>query len=174
MIGGGDWAADRLVPDCIIGWHRKKVVKIRHPKATRPWQHVLEPLSGYLTLAARLRSQSKMHGEAFNFGPGLEHDFDVSDVINSMAQRWGAGANVISSEPGLGAPEAGLLRLNCDKAMSHLAWRPALDFETTINMTVDWYRKFYENTQSSMMDYSLQQLDEYISRAGDRGLCWSV
>lgn len=174
VIGGGDWASGRLVPDCIDGWYRKEVVKIRHPKATRPWQHVLEPLSGYLTFAARLRSQSEIHGEAFNFGPGLEHDFDVSDVINSMSQRWGVGANVTFSDPGPGAPEAGLLRLNCDKAMSQLAWRPALDFETTINMTVDWYRKFYENSQSSMLDYSLLQLDEYISRARDRGLFWAI
>ena len=166
------WLVEEIGPP--IDWCRlhywlvsKEVVKIRHPKATRPWQHV-RPIR-YLTLAARLRSQSKMHGEAFNFGPGLEHDFDVSDVINCMAQRWGAGANVISSEPGLGAPEAGLLRLNCDKAMSHLV-APCTRFWDYHKYDCWLVPEVLRNSQSSMMDYSLQQLDEYISRAGDRGL----
>lgn len=168
VIGGGDWAVDRIVPDCMTSWSNDKVVDIRNPNATRPWQHVLEPLRGYLTLAVNLSKNKLLNGEAYNFGPHANQNYPVSYLINSMSKywdsvRWNDTSNLI------GHPhEAGLLKLNCDKALSDLNWQPLLEFEETIKMTVEWYREFYQNNNKSMYIFSLSQIDEYTKLAISR------
>ena len=129
VIGGGDWAIDRIVPDCMRAWSNSEVVNIRNPHATRPWQHVLEPLSGYLALAIDLKNSSQRHGEAYNFGPSAQQDCNVSVLINEMAKNWDKVSwnDTSSSENHL--HEAGLLKLNCDKSFNDLHWQSTLNFE---------------------------------------------
>jgi CDP-glucose 4,6-dehydratase len=161
VIGGGDWAIDRIVPDCMKAWSHNKIVDIRSPNATRPWQHVLEPLSGYLALAESLETSIKHHGEAYNFGPSTSQNFPVSALINEMSKHWDQVKwnDISNSKEHL--HEAKLLKLNCDKALYELDWRPTLKFEETVKMTVDWYREYYQNKDKSMYDFTIGQIDLY-------------
>ena len=173
VIGGGDWATDRIVPDCMQAWSLSKTVDIRSPNATRPWQHVLEPLSGYLTLAISLSQNSKYHGEAYNFGPSSNQNYPVSELIDEMAKYWDSVRwNDISESQGL-VHEASLLKLNCDKALFDLQWQPTMQFSDTVKMTVEWYKHYYQNTNQSMYDLTISQIDEYtkLSKAKYNG--WS-
>jgi CDP-glucose 4,6-dehydratase len=173
LIGGGDWAADRIVPDCVRAWSLGQAVTIRSPASTRPWQHVLEPLSGYLWLGAKLLArQPGLHGEAFNFGPDSAEDLSVEQLIKSMAARWpGAGWQV--SEPQTQPTrEALLLKLSCDKAQFHLKWRAALRVPETVDMTIDWYRRWHEGG-SDMRAYTERQINQYCELADARGAPWS-
>ena len=172
VIGGGDWAVDRLVPDCMKFWSQGKVVDIRSPMATRPWQLVLEPLSGYLTLAAQLSINKELHGEAYNFGPSANQNYPVSDLIEEMAKYWD---NVRWNDISLTQEhlhEAGLLKLNCDKALFDLQWQPTLQFEETVRLTVEWYKAFYEQKPQSMFEFSILQIAEYTQLAKQRKLSW--
>ena len=173
VIGGGDWAQDRIVPDCIKAWSRNERVDIRSPRATRPWQHVLEPLSGYLTLGAELYQDGENHGEAYNFGPSANQNYSVSELINEMAKywdyvRWNDTSNSVQH-----VREAALLKLNCDKALFDLNWTPTLQFIETVQMTVEWYKEFYEANSDTMYDYSMGQILEYTKLAKDRGINWA-
>jgi len=164
VIGGGDWAVDRIVPDCIRAWSLGESVDIRSPHATRPWQHVLEPLSGYLHLAQKLYDSRVYHGEAYNFGPPMHQDYSVGCLINEMAKYWDRVKwNDVSSVNHV--HEAGLLKLNCDKALFDLNWQPVLDFEKTVKMTVEWYRQFYQNSNNSMYEYTVSQIRSYEAAA---------
>ncbi|WP_374615138.1 CDP-glucose 4,6-dehydratase [Sphingorhabdus sp.] len=139
VIGGGDWAASRIVPDCIRALQSGKPISIRSPRATRPWQHVLEPLSGYLKLAASLFAQGHAFDGAWNFGPQVGDVRTVLDVANSIAAQF-EGGRVIVDEP-LNMPhEAGLLQLNSDKARQLLRWNTRWDFDQTMAVTGGWYR----------------------------------
>jgi len=162
VIGGGDWAKDRIVPDCVRAWSRKEKVFIRNPYATRPWQHVLEPLSGYLTLAEKLQKNSEnINGEAFNFGPASHEVVTVKTLISDLAKYWNISDNnafEIKSEKKF--HEAGLLKLNCDKALHHLKWKPTLNYNKTVKFTAEWYYKFY-NINDNMYEFTLDQIDEY-------------
>jgi len=172
VIGGGDWAQDRIVPDCMKAWADNQVVEIRSPHATRPWQHVIEPLSGYLTLAKDLAKDSKNHGQAYNFGPAADQNHSVSSLINEMSKNWSQVRwNDVSNDEHV--HEAGLLKLNCDKAMFDLDWKPTLQFEETVKMTVEWYRKFYQNPNDSMYEYTINQIDAYSSLAKLRKISWA-
>ena len=173
VIGGGDWAIDRIVPDCVNAWANSKTVDIRSPRATRPWQHVLEPLSGYLALASALSSNNSLHGEAYNFGPPAHQNFSVQLLIDEMAKYWDnvRWNDISQSQEHL--HEAGLLKLNCDKALFDLKWTPSLQFEETIRMTVMWYKKFYEQNTGSMYDFSMHQITEYTHFAQERGVEWA-
>lgn len=173
VIGGGDWALDRIVPDCMRAWSLGKVVDIRSPFATRPWQHVLEPLSGYLTLAALIHQDTKLHGEAFNFGPPANQNQPVCQLITEMSKHWdNVRWNDVS---GTDHPfhEAALLKLNCDKALANLRWQPTMQFEETVKMTVNWYKEFYDIRPDSMYELSSRQIDEYTALARERGLSWA-
>lgn len=173
VIGGGDWAVDRIVPDCMTAWSKKKVVDIRSPFATRPWQHVLEPLSGYLCLARNLYLNPRNHGEAYNFGPTADQNYSVSRLINEMSKHWShIKWNDISNNSDY-FHEAGLLKLNCDKALLQLEWRSSLKFEETVRMTVEWYKEFYQNQKSSMHDFSIQQIIKYSETAKLNKLPWA-
>jgi CDP-glucose 4,6-dehydratase len=173
VVGGGDWAENRVVPDCVRAWAKGKVVEIRSPNATRPWQHVLEPLSGYLTLGAELSRRRELHGEPFNFGPPAEQDHSVLRLVEAMEQHWRGTGHIIA--PGDGCnPEAGLLKLNCDKALALLQWRATLDFGETARMTAEWYRHFYENNGTSMLDTTYSQIEDYVARAQERKIAWAM
>jgi len=174
VIGGGDWAVDRIVPDCMRAWSENQTVDIRSPMATRPWQHVLEPLSGYLALGASLATTQHFHGEAYNFGPPAHQNHPVKELINEMAKYWDhvKWNDVSKSEEHL--HEAGLLKLNCDKALFDLSWMPTLQFEETVRMTVEWYRHYYQATDNSIYDFTISQIEEYIQLASQREMSWTV
>jgi len=173
VIGGGDWAKDRIVPDCMRAWSRREVVDIRSPYATRPWQHVLEPLSGYLLLGMKLVTNPELHGEAFNFGPAASQNRTVRDLISEMETHWSniRWRDVSSIQNHL--HEAGLLKLNCDKALSYLEWSPTMLFEETVRMTVSWYKAYYENNNKLMRKFTLGQIDDYMKLADKRNITWA-
>ena len=173
VIGGGDWAVNRIVPDCMEAWANGETVDIRSPLATRPWQHVLEPLSGYLALAAHLAQDSKNHGEAFNFGPSSDQNYPVSKLIDEMSKYWNQIKwNDVSTDKEH-VHEAGLLKLNCDKALSDLEWHSALQFEETVKMTVEWYKEYYQNQDQSMYDFTISQIESYTKAAKLNNIAWA-
>ncbi len=174
MIGGGDWAIDRIVPDCIRAWSTGESVGVRNPQATRPWQHVLEPLSGYLWLGARLLAgQSGLNGEAFNFGPGAQvNEMTVQRNERDGRKSW-RGARWRAEDSGAQSREATLLRLSCDKALFHLGWHTALAFRQTVEFTVAWYRCWHEG-RVNMYDYSLAQIEAYCGIAQQCGIAWAT
>ena len=159
VIGGGDWAKDRIVPDCMKAWAKKEIVQIRNPDATRPWQHVLEPLAGYLLLGKILKNEKKINGEAFNFGPKKENNFSVRELLKEMQKHWPDVTWKDLSHADKEIYEAKLLRLNCKKAEKILNWKPILSFNETAKITVDWYKRFYDD--EDMLNISLDQIKTY-------------
>ena len=140
VIGGGDWAEDRLVPDCMRAFAAGDPVVLRHPAAVRPWQHVLDPLSGYLSLAAGLAAEPRGFGEAWNFGPSTEDARPVAWVVDQLVRFWGDGARW-EADRGTHPHEAGLLQVDASKARARLAWAPRLSPEVGLRWTVDWYKR---------------------------------
>jgi CDP-glucose 4,6-dehydratase len=173
VIGGGDWAQDRIVPDCMKAWAQKQTVDIRSPDATRPWQHVLEPLSGYLVLAKYLSESNRSHGEAYNFGPQAQQNYSVRQLIDEMAKYWDQINWNDVSQSQQHQHEAGLLKLNCDKALFDLAWQPTLQFHETVRLTVDWYKQFYQHPNESIFELSMAQIKEYSQLSQQRGMPWA-
>jgi CDP-glucose 4,6-dehydratase len=172
VIGGGDWAAYRIVPDCIRAWTQAAPVTVRSPNSTRPWQHVLEPLSGYLWLGARLLAgQSHLDGEPFNFGPDAHVDQSVAQLLDAMALRWPGVRWEAAPSAAPSGHEAMLLKLSCDKALFHLKWHAVLRFEETVELTVDWYRAWHGRS-ADMHAYSRSQIARYSDLALQRGLAW--
>lgn len=139
VIGGGDWAVDRIVPDCVRSLQAGRPIVIRSPQATRPWQHVLEPLSGYLKLGASLFENGKKYSGSWNFGPQVDNGQTVLDVANSIASQFNNG-EVLVDAPNEGSHEAHLLQLNSDKARQLLRWNTRWNFEETLRATCEWYR----------------------------------
>lgn len=140
VIGGGDWAADRIVPDCVRALQAGKPITIRSPRATRPWQHVLEPLSGYLKLGARLLERGHVYDGAWNFGPHVGDVRTVLDVANAIASQFETGS-VVVDDPRDKPHEAHLLQLNSDKARQLLQWDTRWNFDQTLSATGGWYRE---------------------------------
>ncbi len=168
VIGGGDWALDRIVPDTIRSLTRGEPVPVRNKTATRPWQHVLEPLGGYLALAEQLANgglndlvrQPTASSASFNFGPNLDSNRTVADLVQECLRHW-PGEWLDKSDPN--APhEAGKLNLATDKAFHLLGWQPRWDFPTTIEKTVTWYRQAHEGT--SVPDLTRSQIREYAGK----------
>lgn len=158
VIGGGDWAADRIVPDCIRAIVQGKSILIRNPNAIRPWQHVLEPLAGYLLLAQRLWDNGQNYAEGWNFGPDEQHAVSVETMVNILCQLWGNDAKW-SVDTDEHFHEAHYLKLDSSKAIQSLAWRPILDIQETIALTVDWYKRYYEGEDPQKV--TLEQISEY-------------
>ncbi len=174
VIGGGDWAQDRIVVDCMKAWSKEEAVEIRSPEATRPWQHVLEPLSGYLNLGAELYIDDSLHGEAFNFGPRAEQNHTVRQLLEDLSKYWHfKNANdAFSVTDNIPFHEAGLLKLNCDKALSRLKWQANMTYQDTIRFTSQWYFSFYKQ-DCDIIDKTISQIEEYECMAKEKGLVWT-
>lgn len=170
VIGGGDWAADRIVPDAIRAWVGGSAVQVRNPDSTRPWQHVLEPLSGYLLLGAHLAVNPALNGEAFNFGPNADQNKTVRDLLEEMEQFWpgSAWADVSANEH---KHEAKLLKLNCDKALHYLKWKPALTFTENCRLTTEWYRRYYDHPEKAW-ELTVADIEAYSALAKERDCGW--
>ena len=170
VIGGGDWSPYRLVPDCMKSWSKNERVVIRNPYSTRPWQHVLEPLSGYLVLASKLYQNKDLRGEAFNFGPPANQNFNVINVVKEMSKYWDKVKWETNKDKSF--DESGLLKLNCDKALSKISWEPVWNFNETIHHTVNWYKNFY-GEKDDTFEITLSQIKEYTNSAISKGLSWT-
>jgi CDP-glucose 4,6-dehydratase len=166
VIGGGDWAADRLVPDALKAFSQGRPVQIRSPQSTRPWQHALQPLSGYLLLAERLSEGGAKYAEAWNFGPNPEDALPVRAVIERMAELWGDGASWVGDE-GENPHEAGLLELDASKARDRLGWRPGWSVDEALAATVRWQRAFLAG--ASPHETCLEQIAAYEAACRDVG-----
>ena len=141
--------------------------------STRPWQHVLEPLSGYLQLGFELCKTSKLHGQAFNFGPNPQNNHSVGKLVSLLGEEWGGKTwQDISSQKDL-IIESKLLKLNCDKALYHLQWKPSLSFEETVEKTSSWYYEYYNNKNKSIYELTYNQISYYASKAVKNDLKWA-
>jgi CDP-glucose 4,6-dehydratase len=160
VIGGGDWAQDRLVPDCLRAFAKAEAVLLRYPRAVRPWQHVLDPLAGYLQLAERLLgTNGAPFARAWNFGPDGSGDASVGEVAHALAQLWGEGARVTETPSVQHPHEDGLLRLDSSLARSQLGWSPRWSLRDSLARTVEWQRAWLDG--ADMRDVCLRQIGEY-------------
>lgn len=158
VIGGGDWSEDRIIPDSVRSLIKNEPIVLRQPQSTRPWQHVLEPLSGYITLGAKIMDDPKSFTGSWNFGPPETAIHSVEDVARESIKVWGAGS--IRTESNEDAVhEATLLQLNCDKATKELHWYPRWDFSRTISETISWYKETAGG--ANVIDVTLKQLNQY-------------
>ena len=175
VIGGGDWAQDRIVVDCVEAWSKSESVEIRSPEATRPWQHVLEPLSGYLSLGQALYNNKSLNGEGFNFGPRAEQNHTVVELLKDLSKFWRFNnvSDAFSVTDDIPFHEAGLLKLNCDKALSVLKWQATLQYRDTIKLTSEWYYDHYQNNEN-MIQQTIQQIGEYENIAKSKSLKWTA
>jgi CDP-glucose 4,6-dehydratase len=168
VIGGGDWASDRLLPDIMRAVNQNEKVKIRNPLATRPWQHVLEPLSGYLLLGHKLLEGRKDFAEAWNFGPSENENSTVGEIVDQMKKVWPKIDYEIDPIPDQ-PHEAGMLRLDCSKARAQLQWLPVWTSRDAVEAAAQWYRAFYESKQL----LSLENLNRYITDAQNKYITWA-
>ncbi len=175
VIGGGDWAKDRIVVDCMLAWSNRRTVDVRSPSATRPWQHVLEPLSGYLTLGQSLSISATLHGDAFNFGPRAEQNRTVVELLRDLGFYWNFDntEDLYRITDNIPFHEAGLLKLSCDKALFHLKWEPNLNYKETIKMVSEWYYSFYRGRED-MSKLTIDQISDYESSALSRERIWTI
>ncbi len=177
VIGGGDWAADRIVPDCIRALQKKQPIPVRNKTATRPWQHVLEPLSGYLWLAALLANPRRskvaptLLASAFNFGPGHESNRTVAELVAEVLKHW-PGRWEDKSDP-KAVHEAGLLQLATDKAHALLDWSPVWSFPAAVAQTVGWYHETMASPQGAPA-LTARQIAQYQADAAKAGLSWAT
>ena len=162
VIGGGDWAADRIVPDAVRSILSSKDLLLRSPYSTRPWQHVLEPLSGYLQLAYQLSSDSTLHGQAFNFGPPADQVADVESLIILMQNYLPTLSYSITDNSPM--KESKLLKLDCSKALHYLNWSPSLNFSETVSYTSTWYNQYLSIPSSEITDLTLSQIYSYSNK----------
>jgi CDP-glucose 4,6-dehydratase len=172
VIGGGDWAADRIVPDCVKAWSTDNLVELRNPHSTRPWQHVLEPLSGYLSLAIALSHRPELHAEPFNFGPQAQQNHSVLELVQQMALHWEKVRWQDVSGSLVGPYESGLLKLNCDKSLHYLQWHAVMGFQDTVQMTAEWYRAYYQKP-AKIATTTNAQIATYTAIAKKHGLAWA-
>ena len=174
VIGGGDWAKDRIVVDCMKAWSVGKIPEIRSPNATRPWQHVLEPLSGYLHLGAELTESDDLNGEPFNFGPDTKQNPTVEELIIDLSKYWNFENknSVYKKTNNTIFHEAKLLKLNCNKALSKLKWSANLDYKDTVKFTSEWYYDFYKKDKK-IFDKTFEQITEYENMAKEKALKWT-
>jgi CDP-glucose 4,6-dehydratase len=162
VIGGGDWAQDRLVPDVVRAFAEGKVLKIRNPQATRPWQHVLEPLRGYLMLAQKLYEDGATFASGWNFGPDPNDVQSVRSIVEKIASSWGSPA-AWEVDHGEHPHEAQMLQLDCSKAAEQLGWRPVLSLPQALSMTIQWYQHFLSG--NSAREKCLEQISSYCTKA---------
>lgn len=172
VIGGGDWAADRIVTDSISALRKGTSINIRNPCATRPWQHVLEPLSGYLMLGAMLNHDIAFGvDEAWNFGPVAQDVRPVRDLVNCIIHHWGSGSWKNTGDAAQ-PEEAMMLSLNCDKANQRLGWVPLWRFDHAIGETVSWFKAFDAN--ADMRELTCAQISSYAEEGASQGVSWAT
>lgn len=169
VIGGGDWAQDRLIPDIVRAAAVRESVLIRQPLATRPWQHVLDPLSGYLTLGWFLLEGKAAYAEGWNFGPGLSSNVTVKTLVEKACDLW-KDISYQTNPDNANYHEANLLMLDCSKANKLLKWMPVWEFEESIERTIDWYRQFYKTQKLNTND----DLMAYIAAAKAKAMPWTL
>ena len=161
VIGGGDWTPNRIIPDAIKSWSKNEKLVIRNPNSIRPWQHVLEPLNGYINLAAKLYKNNKLNGEAFNFGPSYNKNYTVINVIEELKKTWKDGNyKIIVSKKNI---EDNILKLDSNKSGQLLKWKTKLNFKETINWTGYWYYNFY-NTKKNIKKITIDQINEFFTK----------
>ncbi len=174
VIGGGDWATDRIIVDCVKAFSKSKTVEIRSPRATRPWQHVLEPLSGYLTLGQYLYEGKSENGEPYNFGPRAEQTKTVFELTQDIAEQWGLDKDKASKITGnIPFKEANLLKLNCDKALAFLNWHSTFHYEQCVKFIADWYKAYYIDEYNDMYQLTTDQINVYMKEAKKQNLNWA-
>lgn len=169
VIGGGDWSADRLIPDCIRSIQKKRKLKVRFAKSTRPWQHVLEAIFGYMILAIKQKNDNKINGNAFNFGPNNKSSLSVIGLVKEFKKKWPIlNWQIVKSKKKVF--ESGLLKLNSDKALRILNWKCLMNANQTIILLVNWYKFFFEKKRkTSMYDYSINQIKFYEKLIANKG-----
>lgn len=159
VIGGGDWSRNRIIPDTAKALLQGKEILVRNPASVRPWQHVLEPLCGYLLLGARLAEQPEVFSQAFNFGPLPEDHLTVKELVELALQIWGSGRMEVSTN-GASLHEANLLKLDINKAKEKLNWQPVLNAKAAIQWSMDWYK----TPTAAQADFTFQQIDNYLGK----------
>ncbi|MCD7899163.1 MAG: CDP-glucose 4,6-dehydratase [Bacteroides sp.] len=158
VIGGGDWALDRIIPDCIRALEKSEPIDIRNPKSIRPWQHVLEPLSGYMSLAQKMWSEPTKYCEGWNFGPHVESISNVWEVATQVVKNYGSGELQDLSEPRK-LHEATILTLDISKSIFKLGWKPRLTFSETISLTTDWYKRY---NKEDVYNLCIEHISKFI------------
>jgi CDP-glucose 4,6-dehydratase len=167
VIGGGDWATDRLIPDVARATDKRQTVEIRHPQSVRPWEHVLEPLSGYLLLGQKLLEGKKEFATAWNFGPENTQALSVADVLSKFQKHW-PEVNWKNVETEKEFHEAKILKLDCSKAWAELSWRPVWSLDDTLRYTAEWYKKFYDRNEIN----TLNDIENFINLASQQNHKW--
>jgi CDP-glucose 4,6-dehydratase len=161
VIGGGDWAKDRLIPDIIRALSKNESIEIRNPNAVRPWQHVLEPLVGYLLLGAKLFNEPEKYSTAFNFGPHFNDALPVTEMVNLAIKYWGNGSYFVNQNPNQ-PHEAGLLKLDISKALVEIGWQPKFNASSALNYTVTWYNSYFTN-KDNIAAFTEKQIMGFIN-----------
>ena len=160
VIGGGDWALDRIIPDCIRALKSKKAIEIRNPEAIRPWQHVLDPLSGYMLLAQKMWDSPTCYCEGWNFGPKLESISTVGNLVSKVIESYGEGELKHTSDSN-SLHEARLLALDISKARLRLGWEPHWDIDQAVTLTIDWYKRYHKE---EVLDLCIEQIKAYSNK----------
>jgi len=172
-IGGGDWSTDRLIPDIVRAIEAGEDVVIRNPNSTRPWQHVLEPLSGYLWLAYKMSLDSRLYASAWNFGPAGSEVYTVGDIVSRLLKRWQPPSTQLVVQQDQIGSEAFVLHVDSSKAGQRLAWRSAWDVDEMVNAVVHWYRFFSEEPSGDIAALTCRQIDEYTAAAANLKIAWA-
>lgn len=171
VIGGGDWAEDRLIPDCVRALSVRKPIHLRNPNAIRPWQYVLEPISGYLWLGALMWDEPTKYCEGWNFGPGDEVPMTVESLVKEVIDLWGGGSYILCRDAQF--YESKFLRLDISKARHFLKWFPIYDLKTALKETVNWYKNFYSATVDMKL-YTIKELERYVECAIEKRAPWAL
>jgi CDP-glucose 4,6-dehydratase len=169
VIGGGDWAKDRIIPDCIRSLLSDKKIILRNPRAIRPWQYVLESLSGLLLIGSKLYMNPQKFGTAWNIGPLTFGDTSVKDIANKIVKKWGVGKITIKKH---NLHEAKNLKLNVTKISTLLKWKPAYSINKSVDETIEWYLNYNENKRH-VSDFTISQLENYITTSKQMKICWT-
>lgn len=171
VIGGGDWALDRIVPDCIRALLKNEEIIIRSPDAVRPWEHVLEPLAGYLRLGQMLLKYPKDFSEGFNFGPEETSVLKVAELVKLVIKNWGSGQMKVLKKDNL--HEANLLMLDISKSKNRLGFCPVTNASQAVEMTVDWYKHFYLKNPDTIRNFTESQIAQFTSKANSKNIIWT-
>ena len=170
VIGGGDWSSDRIIPDLFKKWSKSKILKIRNPNSTRPWQFVLEPIGAYLFLGSLLlKNNKKVNQQGFNIGPKKNLDKRVSQLIKLAKMNLKGLKYSVSKDKT--KKEAKLLKLNCNKISKLTGWKPIYNFDETVKNTISWYKNFYSKEKNNL-DYSVKEIEKYVITAKKRKVKW--